>query len=106
MKMNLKMEHGDHLMPAGHMGDEYYPEFTYSGSEPLNIPDEGTMKIRFRKVRSSESLRGDEKVHDCTVEVLAIESVKTTKAVAEDEMPVKSDHSTEEALDALMKEKY
>lgn len=103
--MNLKMEHGDHLMPAGHMGDEYYPEFTYDSPEPLDLPDEGVMKIRFRKSRSSERLMDDHKMHSCTVEVLAIESVKATKKEAEDDMPVKSDHSAEEALDKLMSEK-
>lgn len=86
-------------------GDEYYPEFTYDSPEPLDLPDEGIMKIRFRKARSSERLMGDHKMHSCTVEVLSIESVKATKKEAEDDMPVKSDHSTEEALDKLMSEK-
>lgn len=103
--MNLKMEHGDHMTPAGHMGDEYYPEFTYESPEPLGLPDEGVMKIRFRKARSSERLVGDEKQHSCTIAVLAIESVKATKVEAEEDLPVKSDRSTEDALDALMKEK-
>lgn len=104
--MNLKMEHGGgHLMPMGGEQDGYYPEFTYDSPEPLDLPDEGVMKIRFRKVRSSERLMDDHKTHSCTVEVLSIESVKATKAVAEDDMPVKSDHSAEEALDKLMSEK-
>jgi len=103
MKMSLEMKHGGMAMPMGE--DEYYPEFTYDSPEPLDLPDEGVMKIRFRKTRSSERIMDDHKMHSCTVEVLAIESVKASKKEAEDDMPVKSDHSSEEALDALMEEK-
>lgn len=102
--MSLKMEHGGGMM-SNPMEDGYYPDFTYDSPEPLDLPDEGVMKIRFRKVRSSERLMDDHKMHSCTVEVLSIESVKATKKEAEDEMPVKVDHSTEEALDSLMDEK-
>lgn len=104
--MNLKMEHGGGMMPSmGDHEDGYYPEFTYDSPEPLELPDAGTMKIRFRKVRSSERLMEDHKMHSCTVEVLSIESVKATKKEAEDDMPVKSDRSTEDALDSIMAEK-
>lgn len=105
MKISLKMEHGGG-MPMMHNGEDgHYPEFTYDSPEELDLPDEGVMKIRFRKTRSSERLMDDHKMHSCTVEVLAIESVKATKKEAEDDMPVKSDRSTEDALDKLMTEK-
>lgn len=105
MKMSLKMEHGG-MMPMMENGGEdgYYPEFTYDAPEPLDLPDEGVMKIRFRKERSSERRMGDHTMHSCTVSVLSIESVKSVKKEAEDDMPVKSDHSTEEALDKLAEE--
>lgn len=106
MKISLKMEHGGGMaMPMEYMEDGHYPRFTYDSDEPLDLPDEGVMKIRFRKKRAAEELEGDHKMHSCTVEVLSIESVKATKKEAEDDMPVKSDHSTEEALDKLMSEK-
>jgi hypothetical protein len=105
MKMSLKMEHGGMAMPMGDMDEGYYPEFTYDSPEPLDLPDEGVMKIRFRKERSSERMMGDHKMHSCTVSVLSIESVKSVKKVAEDDAPTKSDHSTEEALDKIMSEK-
>lgn len=104
--IDLSMSY-DHGM-GGPSDSEHYPDFTYDSPEPLELPDEGVMKIRFRKARSSERLMGDHKMHSCTVEVLAIESVKaakTAKQEAIDDAPVKSDHSAEEALDALMSEK-
>lgn len=84
---------------------EHYPEFEYSGEKPLDLPDEGVMKIRYRKVRSSERLVNDEKIHTCTVEVMSIESVKGVKEDAESDMPVKNGNDTEDALDSLMQSK-
>ena len=64
------------------------------------------MKIRFRKVRSSERLEGDgDKEYSCCVEVLAIESVKATKEDAEEDLPSKKVGDTESALDKLMSER-
>lgn len=83
---------------------EHYPSFTYSGKKDLDLPEEGVMKIRFRKVRSSESKMGDHTMHECTVEVESIESVKGEREEAEDEAPTRKEHGTEDALDALARE--
>ena len=104
MPINLEMSYGDSMphMPR----EEHYPEFQYSGDTPLELPDAGVMKIRFRKVRSSERLEGDgDKEYSCCVEVLAIESVKATKEDAESDLPSKKVGNTEEALDKLMAER-
>lgn len=92
-------------MPVMSEPMEHYPEFEYSGEKPLDLPDEGVMKIRFRKARSSERLVNDEKIHTCTVEVMSIESVKGVKEDAESDMPVKNGNDTEDALDSLMQSK-
>lgn len=104
--IDLGMSHGGPKMDmVSKWDEEYYPEFEYSGEKPLDLPDEGVMKIRYRKVRSSERLVGEEKVHTCTVEVMSIESVKGVKEDAESDMPVKNGNETEDALDNLMREK-
>lgn len=102
--IDLGMQHKG-MMPMMQERDEYYPEFEYSGEKPLDLPDEGVMKIRYRKVRSSERLVGEEKVYTCTVEVMSIESVKGVKEDAESDMPVKNGNETEDALDSLMASK-
>jgi hypothetical protein len=89
------------LPPAGpaQMGNEKrYPSFRYEGPKDLDLPDEGTMEIKFRKVSETErkSTGGDR--YECCVEVLCICEVEgEDEEKGEDAAP----KSAEEALDKI-----
>lgn len=76
----------------------YYPEFQYSGDKELDLPDEGVMEIRFRKVREVEEKRGDTEHYTCTIEVCEILEVEGDEEV---EAPTKSGTEAGVALDDL-----
>lgn len=79
-----------------------FPSFTYSGPKELDLPEEGTMEIRFRKKRETSSTREDGKHwYECTIEVKCICDVESEAEEAEEEAPTRRDRSAEEALDAL-----
>lgn len=105
--IDLKMDWGDDHYPMGSPSEKEYPCFTVERSEPLDIPEAGTMTVKYRKVRSSESedLRQGTEHYSCVLEVLSIESVKGDAM----EAPARSYNDAEDALDKLaekmMKEK-
>lgn len=103
MKIDLNMNHGHADMPE--MREYDYPSMTYRGPEDLELPEEGVMKIRYRKTRSSESTMGDHTMYECTIEAREILSVKGEKAEAEEDMPAKSRDEASGALDKLMEVK-
>lgn len=64
--------------PAGDddEGEEkvYYPSLYFSGDEKMDIPDEGTAVITFRKIDSGENTRDpDDPKYRCEIEVKSIE---------------------------------
>lgn len=71
-----------------------YPSLYLEWEKPYNLPDEGTMTVRFKKTRSSEDKKNDRYTED--VDVIEILSVKGSG---------KSDKksSMDEASDALDK---
>lgn len=73
----------------------YYPELYINHDSPLDIPKEGTMVIRYKKVASSER----EDNYTCTIEVHKLVSVEGEDDV---ETPSKRDKSAEEALDSIV----
>lgn len=81
---------------------KYYPSFHHSGEKKLDIPDEGVMTIRYKKVSSSmsESER-DGKRYSCCIEAHEIVSVDGEEV----EAPSKRSRDAEDALDKLMDEK-
>ncbi len=80
------------------MDEKVYPSFHYSGPVELDLPDEGTMEIMFRKTSETSSVRKDGKHwYDCEIEVRCIHEVESD----EPDAPTSSDHSAEEALDTL-----
>lgn len=96
MKMNLNIKLGESpKIPTGPGMDEYYPSITFHEDEPLDLPKEGLMVIRYKKARSTEEKDGS---YSCTVEVQEIVSVEAK----ENKAPSKRDKSGEEALDAHM----
>lgn len=51
----------------------YYPSLYISGSRKLDLPDEGTAVITFRKVSSGEDSRDGKTHYRCELEVHSIE---------------------------------
>jgi hypothetical protein len=97
MKMNLNIKLGEPMKGPSPLGpeDPYYPSITFHEDEPLDLPKEGLMVIRYKKARGTEEKDGS---YSCTVEVQEIVSVEAKKT----EAPSKRDKSAEEALDAHM----
>ena len=92
-------------LPSAMKQEEHYPSLNYDGPQKLDIPEEGVMKIRYRKTRSEERKMGDHEMHSCTIEALEILDVEAMKAETEDDMPAKSHDDAGAALDRLMEEK-
>lgn len=104
MKINLDLgqESGDMMSEPIERDEKYYPSFHFSNDEPLDIPHEGEMTIRYQKTSSSMSEdREGEKHYMCTVEVQKIVSVDGKGA----NPPSKRDRTAEENLDKLMSAK-
>lgn len=79
--------------------ETYYPSFHHSGDEKLDVPDEGTMLVRYKKVSSSQSEDKRGEHYSCCIEVQEIISVSGD---AKKNAPSRRDKSGEEALDAHM----
>lgn len=77
----------------------HYPELSVTKDEPIQLPKEGTMVVRYKKVASSER---DGK-YSCTFEISEIVSVDGEKEV---NAPSKRDKSGEEALDDLAEKRF
>lgn len=89
--------------PGEKAQDEYFPEFTFREDDEPELPDEGVMEIRYRKVRSSVDKKA-KKPYSCTVEVREIISVDGKKEDVND-IPSKSYDEAGNALDKLASEK-
>lgn len=78
-----------------------YPSFHYDGKKELDLPDEGEMTIKFRKVSSTSSVnKAGEHRYACTIEVRSICDVEDGD---EDDSPAHgSDRSVSDLLDSLM----
>jgi hypothetical protein len=82
------------------VGAPYFPHFHYEGPEELPIPPEGKMLVEYCQTRTEKSTTDGKEWYRCTVEVKRILGVE--KAV---EPPTEKNSTTEDALDALMKER-
>jgi hypothetical protein len=87
---------------SGKPRDPDYPTFHYDGKKELDLPDEGEMTIKFRKVSSTSSVNKEgEHRYACTIEV---RSVCDVEGESDDESPAHgSDKSVSDLLDSLMK---
>lgn len=104
MKLNLKLAEGGSGISASEpvvKDHEYFPEFTFREAGEPEFPDEGTMTIRYKKVRSSVDKKAD-KPYSCTIEVHEIVSAE---GEANDEAPSKKYDDAGESLDKHMAEK-
>ncbi len=80
--------------------EKYYPTIHYSGSEELNIPKEGEMKIRYKKTASGHSEHNGKTTYNCTIEVREIVGIE--KAEVEESVKIGTDASN--ALDAIARD--
>jgi hypothetical protein len=79
--------------------EKYYPSFHYEGDKELDVPEEGTMTIRFKRTGRSESEHDDKVRYSCSIDVLSIESVEGQND--EDDSPAKSYDDASVALDKI-----
>lgn len=107
-KLNLKLgeEMDDRLVsaPISPSDKIYYPSFRVQADEKPELPHEGTMTIRFKKVASEMREDDDGDAHySCTIEVHEVIDAYPKDG---EEAPARS-HSNEtgEALDALRDKK-
>lgn len=79
MKIDLgqKYDNGPCGVPMGSSESKekvHYPSLYFTHDEPVEVPDEGTAVIKFRKIESSENTRDpDDPKYRCEIEVHAIE---------------------------------
>lgn len=78
MKIELgqKYENGPCCAPDSPKGESkmHYPSLYFTHDEPVDLPDEGTAVITFRKIESSENVRDPEDPkYRCEIEVHTIE---------------------------------
>lgn len=99
--IKLGRKGGMYPEPASSGNSEmHYPSLYIDGEKELDLPDEGTMTIRFKKTNESASKSRDGKEnYSCGLDVLEISNVKGSKPDNEDES-----ESGEDALDRLKKE--
>jgi hypothetical protein len=81
----------------------HYPSLYLSGSQKLDLPDEGTALISFKKVSSGMDQRDDEEPHyRCELEVHSIE-VKGGKPKDDEPMGINVGNVLKEAMRRKMK---
>lgn len=84
----------------------YYPSFCYTGDKPMDIPEEGEMVIRYKKVSSTKETRDDKTRYICTIEIREIVSAEEEDDEDEVTPPAKNlSAEAGDALDKLMMEK-
>lgn len=79
MKYDLGQESPSGCCPASPCCDSekpkvYYPSLYFSGDTKMDLPDEGTAVITFRKIDSGENTRDpDDPKYRCEIEVRSLE---------------------------------
>ena len=76
---------------------KYYPNFHYEGDKELDLPEEGTMVIKFKRTSRSESERDGKTRYSMSVDVCSIESVDGNEI----EKPAESYDDASSALDKI-----
>lgn len=88
---------GDPVTMSPNSDRTFYPEFTYSGDESLELPKKGKMTIEYSVTREVEEERNGKEHYSCTVQVEKILDVDGEHDIR----PSRRDTSTEDALDTL-----
>jgi hypothetical protein len=97
--IDLAMSYEETMPSLPEKDDVHYPSFHVESDEKLDIPEEGEMTIKYKKVSSAHSERNGNEHYSCTIEVLGIVSTDGKKVKS----PAKSGNEAESALDDLMK---
>jgi hypothetical protein len=79
---------------------KYYPNFHYEGENDIDLPEEGTMTIKFKRTSREERDRDGKKRYSYSVDVLGIDKVDGAKAEVDDK-PAKSYDEASSALDKI-----
>jgi len=79
-----------------------YPVLHYRGDDDLDLPQDGTMTVKFHVKRETSEVDRKTGKHnyECDIEILSIEKVKGEDVAA----PAKSGSEAADALDRLMEE--
>jgi hypothetical protein len=96
MSIDLSRSSGQ-CEPSDCPPNKYYPSFHYDGPKELDLPEEGTMTVKFKRTGRSESERDGKVNYSCSIDVLSIESVEGE----EDDAPSKSYDDASSALDKI-----
>ena len=101
LPINLEIEGYGNAVPIS-PDETCYPVLHYHGAEDLDLPQDGTMTVKFHVKRETSEV--DRKTgrhsYDCDIEILSIEKVKGEDV----EAPAKSGSEAADALDKLMEE--
>lgn len=91
--------YGDGMpMTASFSEAKNYPEFSFTESEPCNLPDEGELTIKYRLVRhATDTTNEDRPKYSYTVCVKKLISAEGEK----DKRPARSLNESDDALDVL-----
>lgn len=90
-------------MPSPPSGvHEYFPHVTLRETGGLKLPDEGTITLEFKKVRSEEEVNDGKKTYRCTIALHSILDVEDTDVK---EPASNKSKDAGDALDAIRDEK-
>lgn len=95
MEIDLAIKpHGE---PTPYDPDEpHYPSVHLESHEPLNLPENGTIKFHFKKVGANVSERNGKKHYSCELELHVVLGAK-----ADDEHPEEEKSDSKKTSDAL-----
>jgi len=108
ISLELDNEYPMEAKPSSGEREPDYPSFHYSGKKELELPDEGEMTIKFKKVSETSSVnKQGEHRYACTIEVQAICHVDGEDPEEENGEEPASNYTsrtkgTEDALDEIL----
>lgn len=79
---------------------KYYPNFHCEGETDIELPEEGTMTIKFKRTSREERDKNGKKRYSYSVDVLGIDKVDGVKSEIDDK-PAKSYDAASSALDKI-----
>jgi hypothetical protein len=101
LPINLQQE-GYGLATPSDPSEPRYPVLHYCGDEDLDLPQDGTMTVKFHVKRETSEVdrKTGKHSYDCDIEILSIEKVKGEDVQA----PASSGNDAEDALDKIREE--
>lgn len=81
---------------------KYYPNFHYEGEKDIELPESGTMVVKFKRTSREESDRNGKTRYSYSVDVVGIDSINGDDADLPDNPKSKDEASS--ALDKIVAE--